>query len=122
MQEVVTVANEEVPLGTNDVCLVGRLSVEPTVKELPSGDAMVQVRVVVDRPEASRSRQRVDALDCTIWAARLRGQVAKWHAGDVVEFHGSIRRRFYQTPGGTQSRVEIEVDKARRLQRSAVAK
>lgn len=105
----------------NEVRLIGRLSAAPEPRQLPSGDQLIQTRVVVDRPENARSRQRVDALDCTVWSASVRRQVARWSVGDVVELHGSVRRRFFQTPGGAQSRVEIEVHRARRLQRASQA-
>ena len=44
----------------------------PEERELPSGDTMWTFRLNVDRPEGeSRSRQRVDTLDCAVWSGRL---------------------------------------------------
>ena len=103
----------------NEVRLVGRVSQDPVARELPSGDVVWSVRVVVDREHAAgRSRQRVDALECVAWAARVQRSVAGWVAGDVVEVHGALRRRFYRTGAAAASRVEVEVTRARLIRRA----
>jgi single-strand DNA-binding protein len=105
----------------NTVRLVGRLSAPPVELVLPSGDRMSTFRVVVGRPAGHRSQQRVDALECVSFVARVRRSALSWLPGDVVEVEGAIRRRFYRTPGGAASRVEIEVRSARRVRRAATA-
>jgi len=104
----------------NEVVLTGRLSVEPVSRTLPSGDTITTFRVVVRRvgeARAERPRVTVDALECVAWDGRVRRTVQGWRAGDVVEVHGSLRRRFYRAGGGAQSRVEVEVTRARRIRR-----
>ena len=44
------------PVAANEVHLIGRLSAPPTVKHLPSGAEVVQLRVVVDRPATAQLR------------------------------------------------------------------
>ena len=105
----------------NVVRLVGRLSAPPVEVVLPSGDKMCTFRVVVGRPESHRSLQRVDALECVAFMARVRRSVLSWQPGDVVEVEGAIRRRFFRTPAGAASRVEVEVSSARRVRRAANA-
>lgn len=109
----------------NQVRLVGRVSQDPEERMLPSGDAMWSFRVVVARdpatPGSGRSRQRVDALECAAWSARSRRSVAGWRADDVVELHGAVRRRFFGTAGGPQSRVEIEMVRGRLIRRAATS-
>jgi single-strand DNA-binding protein len=105
----------------NAVRLVGRLSAPPVELVLPSGDRMSTFRVVVGRPAGHRSQQRVDALECVSFVARVRRSALSWLPGDVVEVEGAIRRRFYRTPGGAASRVEVEVSSARRVRRAATA-
>lgn len=104
----------------NEVRLVGRVAALPSVVELPSGDQLVTFRVTVDRDDRKAPR-RVDALECSAWAARLRRTVARWRPGDVVEVEGAIRRRFFRTAAGTGSRVEIEVAGARLIRRGPAA-
>src|SRR6478735_6281348 len=105
----------------NEVRLRGRLADTPRLRELPSGDSVWNLRVVVERPPVppgkERPRQRVDSLECAIWAGRLKRQVQKWEAGDVVEVSGALRRRFFRAGGATASRVEVELTAGRRLQR-----
>ena len=101
----------------NEVRLVGRVAADPVVVALPSGDQLVSFRVTVDR-EGAATRQRVDALECSAWTARVRRSVSRWRPGDVVEVRGAVRRRFFRTPSGTASRVEIEVAGARLIRRA----
>lgn len=106
----------------NEVRLVGRVSAAPERRVLPSGDAMVWFRLVVARPEAAyRGTQRVDVIECAVWAGRALRTVQGWSDGDVVEVSGAIRRRFFKTASGSSSRVEVEVGSARLIRRSASA-
>jgi single-strand DNA-binding protein len=103
----------------NEVRLAGRLTAEPTLVELPSGDGLVTFRVSV--PRGVESGQRVDSVPCTVWASRLRRSVLTWRVGDLVEVSGAVRCRFYQSGGATRSRVEVEVTSARITRRSPAA-
>ncbi len=51
--------DEVVDHSLNDVLLRGRVSAEATTKELPSGDKVVEFRLIVTRAE----REGVDTLD-----------------------------------------------------------
>ena len=103
----------------NDVRLAGRLTGEPVLVELPSGDALVTFRISV--PRGVETGQRVDSVPCTAWAPRLRRSILTWRAGDLVEVAGAVRCRFYQAGGATRSRVEVEVTSARITHRSPAA-
>jgi single-strand DNA-binding protein len=107
----------------NEVLLLGRLSVTPEQRELPSGDEITTFRLVVDRPPARRgeavSRVPIDTLDCVARTAVVRRAVQSWEAGDVVQVEGSLRRRFFRGSGGLGSRYEVEVHRAKRLARAA---
>jgi single-strand DNA-binding protein len=105
----------------NVVRLVGRLSSPPREVVLPSGDTLCSFRVVVGRPVGHPSSQRVDALECSSVLGRVRRSASAWQVGDVVEVEGAIRRRFFRTPTGAASRVEVEVSSARRVRRGASA-
>jgi single-strand DNA-binding protein len=115
-------------VAANDVRLVGRLTAEPVVVELPSGDTLVTFRISVQRGAAPgspvaahRSSQRVDSVPCTAWTPRLRRSIVAWRPGDLVEVSGSVRCRFYQAGGATRSRVEVEATAARIMRRSPAA-
>jgi len=96
----------------NTVHLRGRLAAAPETRELPSGDVLVTLRLVVARPAG---RRRVAASGR---AAAVRRRVLRWEPGDQVVIEGSLRRRFWRGPGGAQSRYDVEVVKARRETRS----
>ena len=114
-------ANEEAAVvAVNEVRLVGRLSQQPEERVLPSGDAVWTFRVVVRRGQGRPgSRQTVDALDCAVWAGRVRRSVATWAADDLVEVSGAMRRRFFRSGGAVASRVEVDVTSGRLIRRAA---
>jgi single-strand DNA-binding protein len=104
----------------NEVRLVGRISAAPEERVLPSGDSVWTFRIVVPRPADNRggSRQTVDALQCAVWAGRVRRSVAAWAVDDVVEVNGSLRRRFFRAGGAAASRFEVEVNRGRLIRRA----
>ena len=131
-----TTADEQVAV--NSVRLVGRVSAEPEHRELPSGDELVQLRVIVVRParptraarasgggrgsaaaagagESGAPRAQVDTIDVTCWTAGTRRSAARLQPGQVVEVHGALRRRFFKAGAVTQSRYEVEASLLRRV-------
>ncbi len=92
----------------NEVTVCGRLAATALPKVLPSGDEIVNWRLVVDRPDQAGARG-VDLVDCTTFGSRVRRQALGWQAGDVIEVSGALRRRFWRGAGGLQSRCEVEV-------------
>ncbi|MCD4536487.1 single-stranded DNA-binding protein [Nocardioides sp. cx-169] len=104
----------------NEVRLVGRVSRDPELKVLPSGDSVWTLRVVVPRaPAKARAHQSVDALECCVWGGRIKRSVAGWRAGDWVAVEGSLRRRFFRSGQGATSVVEVEVSSGRLIRRAA---
>jgi single-strand DNA-binding protein len=105
------------PAARNEVLLCGRVAAPADERELPSGDSLLTVRIIVDRDPAARKRsaQRVDTLDCVAWTARVQRTMRTWHEGDRVQVEGALRRRFFRGVSGPVSRVEVEVQKAKRL-------
>ena len=102
-------------VGVNEVRLVGRVSAAPESKQLPSGDVVVQLRVVVGRPPSERKTQ-VDTIDVSCWTASARRAALRQHEGDLVEVSGALRRRFFRAGATTQSRYDVEAVTVRRHQ------
>lgn len=104
-------------LARNEVLLCGRVSATPEERDLPSGASIVTSRLVVDRDAAARKRssQRVDTFDLVAWTARAQRAMRSWATGDVVTVEGAVRRRFFRSPTGPVSRVEVEVRSARKV-------
>lgn len=94
----------------NDVALVGRLSGDVDRRPLPSGDTVIEWRLVVERPPEARHRQSVDTIQCVSYDEGFQDRTAGWRPGDLIEVRGSIRRRFYRTEAGDNaSRYAVEV-------------
>jgi single-strand DNA-binding protein len=100
----------------NEVRLVGRVSGEVSERELPSGDRLVQLRVVVPRTErAGGGAATVDTIDVACWGGRVRQSARRLTAGERIEVSGALRRRFFRAGGATASRYEVEAVSLRRL-------
>ena len=78
----------------NDVVLRGRVSQEAIEKELPSGDKVVEFRLIVTRDKQSG----VDTLDIASWSAKSRRTALSLTPDEWVEVSGSIHRRFWSSP------------------------
>lgn len=102
---------EEVDLSLNDLLLRGRVSAAATTKELPSGDKVVEFRLIITR----ESREGVDTLDIAAWSAKSRKTALTLGPDEWVEISGAIHRRFWQSPGGLASRWQVEALEISRL-------
>ena len=96
---------------TNEVLLRGRVSGEPREKELPSGDRVVEFRIVIPRS----SRDGVDTLDVAAWTSKTRRTGLTLKSEEWVEIPGAIRRRFWQAPSGLASRWQVEASAISRI-------
>jgi single-strand DNA-binding protein len=113
--------SETRPPALNAVHLRGRVCSAPLERELPSGDTILTLRLVVGRertPMTAKSRQTSDWVDCVAWGARPRRTMSRWCVGDIVELEGALRRRFFRTGPATSTRVEVEVLTARTIARA----
>ncbi len=92
----------DAPLDRNVVILRGTLSRPPEQRCLPSGDTLVAYEVTT---------RSADGLACSVPVACLRADApVDLEAGAEVVVTGVVRRRFFRTPGGTQSRTEVVAD------------
>ncbi len=96
---------EELPdYSLNDLLLRGRVSARAVEKELPSGDKVVEFRLIVTRLEGNG----VDTLDIAAWSAKIRRQALSLKDDEWVEISGAIHRRFWKSPTGVASRWQVE--------------
>ncbi|MDF2145617.1 single-stranded DNA-binding protein [Knoellia sp. p5-6-4] len=113
-------AHEAAPGGdaaarVNEVHLVGRVSGAPEERSLPSGDAVVLLRLVVRRSPVCRTAAgrgaargpSVDTIDVACWGLRARRAALRLHDGDAAEVSGSLHRRFFRAGGAAASRYEV---------------
>ena len=95
----------------NDLLLRGRVSQQAIEKELPSGDKVVEFRLIVSREKQSG----VDTLDIGAWSAKARRVALTLTADEWIEVSGSIHRRFWSAPTGLASRWQVEAVEITRI-------
>lgn len=103
----------------NKVILVGRLCTDPELKYTPSGVAVANFRVAVDRPFANAQGEReTDFIDVVAWrqsAEFVNSYLAK---GRLVFVEGRLQVRQWQTQDGQRRRsTEVVADQVRALDR-----
>jgi single-strand DNA-binding protein len=108
----------------NEVTLVGRVSAVPERRDLPSGDQLITLRLVVDRPPQKKAhkgatRRAVDVIDVACWTKRTQRTAAGLAPDDGVRVEGALRRRFFAAGGGRASRYEVEASRLVRVSRPA---
>ncbi len=95
----------------NEVLIHGRVSTVASEKELPSGDVVVEFRVVVGRNGLSG----VDTLDIAAWSAKSRRTALRLVEDEWVEITGAIHRRFWRSASGLASRWQVEASTITRI-------
>ena len=101
-------------MSENHVQLTGRLGANLSERSLPSGDALVAFHIVVDR-DRPKTATKVDAVPCHVTTKTLIAKLGKFQPGDVIAIEGSLRRRFWRTPQGIGSAVEVHATRVVRV-------
>jgi single-strand DNA-binding protein len=104
-------AVEEEDFSLNDLLLRGRVSAQALEKELPSGDKIVEFRLIVSR----QRRDGVDTLDIAAWSAKSRRIALTLKPDEWIEVSGAIHRRFWRGAGGLASRWQVEAVEISRI-------
>ncbi|GLU49380.1 single-stranded DNA-binding protein [Nocardiopsis ansamitocini] len=100
----------------NEILLAGRVTAEPSVRELPSGDQLVTWRIAVTRPPAEqRPNQPADPITCVSFRRDMVELTRDWRIGDTVQVTGALRRRFWRSPSGASSVFEVEAKTVRHV-------
>ena len=115
----VTKARKKSPVGEveaedyslNDLLLRGRVSAKALENELPSGDKIVEFRLIVSR----QRRDGVDTLDIAAWSAKSRRIALTLKPDEWIEVSGAIHRRFWRGAGGLASRWQVEAVEISRI-------
>ena len=101
----------EIDYSLNDVLLRGRISAEAIEKELPSGDKLVEFRLIISRTK----RDGVDTLDIAAWSAKSRRTALTLKTDEWIEISGSVHRRFWRGATGLASRWQVEAIEIARI-------
>ncbi|HEX2947994.1 MAG TPA: single-stranded DNA-binding protein [Armatimonadota bacterium] len=103
----------------NKVFLVGRLCTDPELKYTPSGVAVANFRVAVDRPFANAQGEReTDFIDVVAWRQSAEFVNTYLAKGRLVLVEGRLQVRQWQTQDGQRRRsTEVVADHVRALDR-----
>lgn len=94
-------SSNSAPAGVNVVVLAGRLSSAPVERSLASGSVLWSLEVSTE----------TDSGTCSVPVVWFDPPSSpSLDAGDTVLVRGTVRRRFFRTAGGTQSRTEVRAD------------
>lgn len=83
----------------NIVVLKGRVSSSPVERELASGSRLLSLEVTTRSDDGAAMSAPVGWFDPPA--------SARFEEGDEVVVLGEVRRRFFRSMGGTQSRTEV---------------
>ncbi|HXF81449.1 MAG TPA: single-stranded DNA-binding protein [bacterium] len=103
----------------NRIILIGRLTRDPELRYIPSGQPVASFTLAVDRPFASQQGERqTDFIDVVAWR-RLAEQVTQHLSkGRLVAVEGRLQIRSYETQDGQKRKVaEVVADAVRFLDR-----
>lgn len=107
----------------NRVVLVGRVALDPELKYTPSGVAVANLRVAVERPFTSSGGQReTDFIDVVAWRQSAEFAANYLHKGRLVLVEGRLQVRNWTTQDGQKRRAyEVVADNVRALDRAREA-
>ena len=103
----------------NKVILVGRLCTDPKLKYTPSGVAVANFRIAVDRQFANVNGEReTDFIDVVVWRQSAEFVNTYVTKGRLVLVDGRLQVRQWQgTDGQTRRSTEVVADTIRTLDR-----
>ena len=110
-KKVVSDLDNEQDFSLNDLLLRGRVSAPSVTKELPSGDKVVEFRLIITREK----RDGVDTLDIAAWSAKSRRFAMNLKTDEWIEVSGSVHRRFWKSATGVASRWQVEAIEMARI-------
>ena len=107
----------------NRIILIGRLTRDPELRYVPSGQPVASFTLAVDRAFVNQQGERgTDFIDIVAWR-RLAEQVTQHLSkGRLVAVEGRLQIRSYETQDGQKRKVaEVVADAVRFLDRKGAA-
>lgn len=93
----------------NSVVLIGRLTKDPELRYTPSGKAVANMRLAVDRGTINQQGEReTDFIDIVVWEKQAETVANYLQKGRLVAVQGRLQIRQYTTQEG-QRREKAEV-------------
>ena len=91
----------------NVVCLMGRLTADPEVRQTPNGISVCSFSIAVDR--FSNGERKADFINCVAWRQNAENIARFFKKGSMIAINGSIQTRTYQDRDTGKNRTAFEV-------------
>ncbi|MBR5941565.1 MAG: single-stranded DNA-binding protein [Neisseriaceae bacterium] len=98
-------------MGLAKAIIMGRITHDLEVRQTPSGVAVLQFTVAVDRNYSKDREKQTDFINCVAWRSTAE-HVGKWFSkGRMIAIDGHLQTRTYEDKNGTKHYItEIMVD------------
>ena len=94
----------------NVVCLVGRLTADPELRQTPNGTNVCSFSVAVNRAFSGANGERqADFINCVAWRQTAEFISRYFRKGQNIGLNGSIQTRTYQDKDTGKNRTAFEV-------------
>jgi single-strand DNA-binding protein len=84
----------------NRVVLTGRMTKNPELRRTPSGAAVTNFTLAVNRNYESQDGQQADYIDCVVWNKAAENVERYCSKGSLVGVDGRLRSRSYENGQG----------------------
>ena len=85
----------------NKVCLVGRLTKDPELRNTTTGRGVCQFSIAVNRTFTNQNGQReADFINCVVWDKQAENLAKYMHKGSLISVDGRIQTRNYDDKDG----------------------
>jgi len=100
-------------LNINRVMLTGRLTREPETKYLPSGTAVTNISIAVNRPYQDKNgqwRDETSFIDVEAWGKVAERIAETARKGQPVYVEGRLKQESWERDGVKQSKIRVSAD------------
>ena len=95
----------------NNICLLGRLTVDPELKTTPNGVNVTSFNIAVDK--YTNGERKADFIPIVAWRATAEFITKYFKKGNLIGIEGSIQTRRYQDrDGNNRTAFEVVVNQA----------
>lgn len=94
----------------NNVCLMGRLTAAPELRQTPNGTPVASFSIAVNRPfKNPDGSQQTDFINCVAWRQTAEFICRYFGKGQMIGLNGSIQTRTYTDKETGKNRAAVEV-------------
>ena len=96
----------------NNICITGRLTSSPEIKNTTNGISVCSVSIAVDRDYKVNGEKATDFIPCIFWRGTAEFVGKYFNKGDMIAIVGSLESRKYKDKDGNNRTVwEVKADK-----------